>query len=1052
MGPRTLSGMPADESSERPYPDVEARPRFPDIEGAVIARWQQDRTFERSVEERPVDAEYVFYDGPPFANGLPHYGHLLTGYVKDAVPRYQTMRGKRVERRFGWDCHGLPVEMEAEKALGVSGRAAIEAFGVDRFNAHCRSIVGTTADVWLEYVTRQARWVDMVHDYKTMDLSYMESVMWALDQLWQKGLLYEGYRVLPYCWECETPLSNFETRMDDSYRERQDPALTVLFELESGEHLLAWTTTPWTLPSNLALAVGPGIDYAVFEEEGRRYILGEATAAKYERELEGATRVATVRGAELVGRRYRPLFDYFADTEGAFRVLGADFVDTEEGTGVVHLAPGFGEDDQRVSEEHGIAVVAPVDERGRFTAEVADYAGMQVFEANAAIIHDLKAKGAVVRHDSYVHAYPHCWRTDTPLIYKAVSSWFVKVTAIKQRMLELNQDIRWVPEHVRDGSFGKWLEGARDWSISRNRFWGSPIPVWKSDDPQFPRIDVYGSLDAIERDFGVRPTDLHRPAVDELVRPNPDDPTGRSTMRRIPDVLDCWFESGSMPFAQVHYPFENQAWFETHFPGDFIVEYMGQTRGWFYTLHVLATALFDKPAFSTCVVHGVLLGDDGQKLSKRLRNYPDPVEVFDTIGADAMRWALLSSPALRGGDLIVDRRAMTEAERHVLRPIWNAWYFLSLYANAAGTRGHAVTVTGTDDVLDRYALATTRRLVDDVTARFEAYDLSGASAAIGSFLESLNNWYIRRSRDRFWAGDQDAIDTLHTVLGLLCRVAAPLLPMLSDHVWRGLGGDDSVHLQPWPSSDELPVSAGDDELAEAMDGIRAVCSAAAALRKANGLRNRLPLRSLVVASPDADRLAPYLDLVRSEANVKAVEVVDVAELGDERFEVNLAVVGPRIGPATPKVVAAMRDGNWSYDRERDELTVLDFTFGPDQFTRRLVPRDTAATATLAGDRGLVRLDLEVSPELVAEGIARDVTRIVNQVRRDEGLRVTDRIKLVLATEHHDVRTALEQHRSFIAGETLAVEVLVVERLAESHRAQLADGRAVHVGIEVVERS
>src|SRR3954449_12379870 len=655
--------------SER-YPDVDRHPKFPDIERSIIETWERDHTFERSVEQRPASDEFVFYDGPPFANGLPHYGHLLTGFVKDAVPRYKTMRGQRVERRFGWDCHGLPVEMQTEKELGLNGRIAIEEYGIDKFNEHCRSLVGSTGDSWASYVTRSARWVDMVHDYKTMDLGYMESVMWAQKQLWDKGLLYEGYRVLPYCWECETPLSNFETRLDDAYRERQDPALTIWFELDDGRRLLVWTTTPWTLPSNLAIAVGPDIDYAVFEEDGHEYVIGDARAAAYEKELAGATRTGTVKGADLVGHTYTPLFAYFRDEPGAFRVLGADFVTTEDGTGVVHMAPGFGEDDQRACEAAGIAVVCPVDEQGRFTAEVPDYAGVQVFAANGDIVRALKDRGVVVRHESYVHSYPHCWRTDTPLIYKAVSSWFVKVSAIKQRMVELNQQIRWVPEHVRDGAFGKWLEGARDWSISRNRYWGSPIPVWKSDDPAYPRIDVYGSLDELERDFGVRPDDLHRPAIDDLTRPNPDDPTGKSTMRRIEEVLDCWFESGSMPFAQVHYPFENREWFEDHFPADFIVEYNNQTRGWFYTLIVLATALFDRPPFRNCIAHGVLLGDDGLKLSKSLQNYPNPNEVFDEFGADAMRWAFLSSPVLRGGDLVVARKYMTDAVRSVLNPIW----------------------------------------------------------------------------------------------------------------------------------------------------------------------------------------------------------------------------------------------------------------------------------------------------------------------------------------------------------------------------------------------
>jgi isoleucyl-tRNA synthetase len=1039
-----------------PYPRVAPQPNFPEIERAILELWAADRTFAASVDARAAGTdgsnEFVFYDGPPFANGLPHYGHLLTGFVKDAVPRYQTMRGRRVERRFGWDCHGLPAEMEAEKELGVSGRAGITDYGIARFNDHCRSSVLRYTGEWERYVTRQARWVDFSRDYKTMDLTYMESVMWALKQLWERGLLYEGYRVLPYCWECETPLSNFETRQDDAYRERQDPAVTVLFTLEDGRRVLVWTTTPWTLPSNLALAVGPDIDYAEFEEDGTRYLLGEATVPRYAAQLEGARRVGTVKGAELVGLSYSPLFPYFIEAPGAFRVLAADFVDVEEGTGTVHIAPGFGEDDQRLGEAHGIPVISPVDDGGRFTAEVEDYRGVQVFDANRAIVRDLKAAGALVRHDTYVHSYPHCWRSDTPLIYKAVSSWFVKVTAVKERMLDLNQQIRWVPEHVRDGAFGKWLENARDWSISRNRFWGSPIPVWKSDDPAYPRSDVYGSLDELERDFGVRPDDLHRPAIDELIRPNPDDPSGRSTMRRVEDVLDCWFESGSMPFAQVHYPFESREWFEHHFPADFIVEYIGQTRGWFYTLHVLATALFDRPPFSTCVAHGIVLGDDGQKMSKRLRNYPDPDEMFETVGADAMRWFLLSSPVLRGSDLVVDRAGITAAVRRALNPIWHAWSFFTLYANAEGYRARYRSDAAGG--LDRYVLAKTHDLVVDVTARMDDYDLFGACSVIESFLDALTNWYIRRSRDRFWATGpgrpdeeaQDAFDTLLTVLHVLCRVAAPLLPLVTEAVFRGLTGERSVHLTDWPAPGDLPADA---ELVAAMDLAREVCSAAHSVRKAANRRARLPLASLTVAARDAEKLRPFVDLVADEVNVKQVRLsTDVESAGELTLQLVPAVLGPRLGPEVQQVIRAARAGDWKRD-DNGAVVVAGHYLEEDEYSLRLVPKDGSTTRALPGNEGLVTLDLTLTPALEAEGLARDVVRLANEARKNAGLDVSDRIRLVLHVPE-DVRAAVEWHRAYVAEQTLAVEVLFVDHLSDGHRGELPDGRAVRIGVATPE--
>jgi isoleucyl-tRNA synthetase len=1039
-----LPPRPTDPDRPPGYPrsgdtEVPAQPSFPALERDVLEHWRVHDTFLASVRQRPEDREFVFYDGPPFANGLPHYGHLLTGYVKDLVPRFRTMRGERVERRFGWDCHGLPAEVEAERMLGISGKADILAMGIEKFNQACRESVLRYTREWQDYVTRQARWVDFGHDYKTLDLPYMESVMWAFKQLWDKGLIYQGFKVLPYCWRCETPLSNHELRMDeDTYAERQDPSLTVRFKLETGEWLLAWTTTPWTLPSNLACAVGADVGYVVLAKDGKRYILARDRQAAYERELEGATEVGALTGAELAGRRYEPLLPYLADTgtfgtRDAFRVILSDDVTTEDGTGVVHMAPAYGEADALACQAAGIPTVLTVDDQGRFTSVVPDLEGQHVFDANEPITAKLRAQGSLVRKETYTHSYPHCWRCRNPLIYKAVSSWFVEVTKFKDRMVELNQEITWVPGHVKDGQFGKWLANARDWSISRNRFWGSPIPVWQSDDPAYPRTDVYGSLDELERDFGVRPADLHRPAIDELTRPNPDDPTGRSVMRRVPEVLDCWFESGSMPFAQVHYPFENREWFDGHYPGDFIVEYIGQTRGWFYTLHVLATALFDRPAFRTCVSHGIVLGNDGQKMSKSLRNYPDVTEVFDRYGSDAMRWFLMASPILRGGNLIVTEQGIRDAVRQAILPLWNSYYFFALYANAesyqarssipgeaSGGRGGVVppgASTASEHVLDRYILAKTRTMVTELAELLDTYNVGGACQLLREHLEVLTNWYIRRSRSRFWAGEPDALGTLWTVLETVCRAAAPLLPLTAEAIWRGLTGEPSVHLASWPDVSDWPQDAG---LTGAMDLVRAACSTALGVRKARQLRVRLPLASLVIAHPDATSLAPFAELIADEVNVKTVELSDdVASLG--RFELvpNPRLLGPRLGAQVQQVIRAVKAGDWTRSVER--VTVAGIELEPGEYELRLAAADADSTAALPGHTGLIALDTRVTPELAAEGTARDVVRVVQQARRDAGLSVSDRIRLTVGTDGA-VADAVRAHAGFIAAETLAVSL------------------------------
>jgi len=1048
--------------TEHSYPKVAAGTLdFPAMEADVLAYWAGDDTFRASIARRADAEEYVFYDGPPFANGLPHYGHLLTGYVKDIVPRYRTMRGYRVERRFGWDTHGLPAELEAERQLGITDKSQIDAMGIAAFNAACRESVLRYTDEWRAYVTRQARWVDFDNDYKTLDPTFMESVIWAFKQLYDKGLAYQGYRVLPYCWRDETPLSNHELRMDDDvYQSRQDPSLTVGFAIAggpsdggpagelAGAHLLIWTTTPWTLPANLAVAVGPEVTYVQVAVGQRRYLLAEDRLGAYARELgEEPTVCGRYRGAELAGLTYLPPFAYFADAPNAFRVLCADFVSTEDGTGIVHLAPAYGEDDKATTDPAAITPVTPVDARGRFDDTVPDYAGQQVFDANRAIIRDLKdgsgptaaGKAVLVRHETYEHPYPHCWRCRNPLIYKAVSSWFIKVSEFRDRMVELNEQITWHPEHVQHGQFGKWLAGARDWSISRNRYWGTPIPVWTSDDPAYPRVDVYGSLDELERDFGVRPDNLHRPYIDELTRPNPDDPTGASTMRRIPDVLDVWFDSGSMPFAQVHYPFDNARWFdggegtEAHFPGDFIVEYIGQTRGWFYTLHVLATALFDRPAFQTCVAHGIVLGSDGQKMSKSLRNYPDVSEVFDRDGSDAMRWFLMASPILRGGNLVVTEAGIREGVRQVMLPLWNAYSFLALYAPKPGGWR-----TDSAHVLDRYILAKLAVLRDESTAALDRADISVACDELRQFTDALTNWYVRRSRSRFWTEDLDAVDTLHTVLEVTARLAAPLLPLTTETLWRGLTGARSVHLTDWPEPGALPA---DPDLVTAMDLVRDVCSAGSSLRKAKKLRVRLPLPKLTVAVQDPASLQPFVDLIADELNIKSVELTDdIAGYGRFELTVNARVAGPRLGRDVQAAIKAVKAGE-AVLAEDGTLHAGPAVLAPGEFESRLVAAEPESTAALPGGTGLVVLDATVTPELEAEGWAKDRIRELQDLRKSSGLEVSDRIAVRMAVPDERLEWA-RTHAELIAGEILATEFLVAE--PGPGAAEIGDGVRVRI--------
>ncbi|MBQ9270861.1 MAG: isoleucine--tRNA ligase [Alphaproteobacteria bacterium] len=1002
------------------YAEVKAKPDFVELEKEVLKFWDKDNTFEKSVHNRDGAAEFVFYDGPPFANGTPHYGHIMVSYVKDVVARFQTMNGKKVERRLGWDCHGLPAEMSAEKQLGVSGRKQIEAYGVEKFNDFCRKDVLKYSGIWVEMFKRIGRWVDFNHDYKTMNLSFMESVIHNFKALYDKGLVYEDYRVLPYSWAAETPLSNFEVNL--GYRDKTDNAITVMFTLETGQKILVWTTTPWTLPSNLMLAVGKDIDYAVMEEDGQQYIIAVARLGNYKKQLEHATQVKTIRGADLLGLSYEPMFPYFKHLKekGAFKVLSGEFVSTEDGTGVVHIAPGFGQDDFEACRKYdeNFPVVCPVDEAGKFTSEVADYAGQQVFDTNEPIMQWLKANGLLVKKEQYTHTYPYCWRTDTPLIYKAMSSWFVKVTDFRDEMVANNQQINWIPSHIKDGRFGKWLEGARDWSISRNRFWGTPIPVWKSDNPKFPRIDVFGSLEEIKAATGVTVENLHKPYIDDVVYPNPDDPSGKTMMHRVSDVFDCWFESGSMPYAQIHYPFENKEWFENHFPADFIVEAIDQTRGWFYTLTVLSTALHNRPAFKNCICTGLLMAEGGQKLSKRLKNYPDPNEILETVGSEALRWFLVSSPVLKGGNVAVDKegKEIAKASRLAMIPLWNAFYFFTLYANAEDYK--AKEISASSEAMDNYILSKLKTMAEKLKHGFETYDIAEVCSETATFMEILNNWYIRRTRERFWRGDAQAFDTLYTVLVNVAKLTAPVMPFICEYIYKNLTGGESVHLCDYPSLSDIK---SDEKLVAEMDFVQDLCSTGKFIREEKNLRNRLPLASLTVIGAT---LSPeYQEIVKDELNVKEVRFDDnLSNYATKSVYLYTPLLGKTLGKDMGAVMAAYKQGNWVLNNN-GTLSIGGKTLTDDLFEVRLDMKDGVAGQSFADNKAVLTLDTNVTAALKREGMARDFVRLVQTLRKDKDFNISDRIELSYSTKDEELAKALQENQSYIAEQVLAIKVV-----------------------------
>ena len=1014
------------------FKPVNNKVEFPKMEEDILRFWEERDICNKSIEQRPADNEYVFYDGPPFATGLPHFGHFVPGTIKDAIPRYQAMKGKRVVRRFGWDCHGLPVEAEVEKTLGIKGYFAVQDYGVAKFNDACRSIVLRYTNEWKHTITRMGRWVDFDHGYRTMDKDYMESVWWAFKTLYDKGLIYEGYNILPYSPLLASPLSNMEVSLG-GYKDVTDPAVTVRFKAdgEDNTYFLAWTTTPWTLPSNLALAVGPDIDYVkvLDEDSGDYYYLAENLIGKYYKDGKGAKIVARMKGSELKGRTYEPLFPYFADLkkQGAFVVVCGDYVTIEDGCGIVHTAPGFGEDDYNVLKGTGIPVVCPIDAECRFTDEVPDFKGLFVKDADKGVIQWLKDHGKLVKRENYLHAYPFCYRTKMPLIYRAMSCWFVDVQKIKKTMLECNEQITWVPDHIKHGRFGKWLEGARDWAISRNRFWGNPIPVWKCDGSDY--IEVIGSVAELEAKCGKKVEDLHKQYVDELTWPSPD---GKGTMRRIPDILDCWFESGSMPYAEEHYPFENKEKFESIFPADFINEGLDQTRGWFYSLTVLAAALFGKPAFYNCIVSGLVLAADGKKMSKSARNYTDPMDIINKYGADALRFALVNSTVVKADDLKFSDEIVKDVLKSLMIPLWNAYSFFVTYANIDGYTPSETAYDKLSNQLDRWIISALNRFVKEVTEGFDTYDIQAVTSRLVAFIDDLNNWYIRRSRRRFWKSENDgdkkeAYDTLYRVLMTFVKTAAPVVPFITEEIYLNLRTSDmpeSVHLCDYPVYN---ASERDEKLEAEMSLAMKTIAMGRALRSSSNIKIRQPLSRLVVVDrSESDRkiLSDYASIISEELNVKAVDIrADESDIVSYSAKANFKVLGSRLGKSMKEVAAVIQgfssseiadilDGNAravSYSGGEIMIGEGDLVVQRSEKEHVKVLNEGAVT---------VGYDTEITHDLLLEGIARDIVRFVQTARKEKDFDVADHIALKIGGSDL-IKEAVDAFGKYIAEETLA---------------------------------
>ena len=978
------------------YPKTEPKADFAALEHEVLEFWRSDNTFHKSLNKTKQGHPFSFYDGPPFGNGLPHWGHLGVSAVKDMVGRYQTMRGRHVVRELGWDCHGLPAENSVEKAQGRQAKDIVATDGIAAFCDMCRHDILKYTHEWEKFIERIGRWVDVGdgYGYKTMDKNYMESMLWTLKTLHERGLLYKDYSVNPFDWVNGTVVSNSEASQD--YRDVVDDAITVWFELENGDRVLAWTTTPWTLPANSALAVNPNMKYLrMRDSDGAVYIIAESRLAAYEKQFSTCEKIGEVMGGELVGKKYTPLFDYYVGTSDLlYQVIPADYVSDSDGTGIVHIAPAYGAEDFWAAKniDPKFPVLLNVDNYGNFDDTVRDFAGQNIFDANPRVIQFLRDNGHLVKKEQYKHSYPYSDRSKEKLIYRATDSWYIDVPKIREKLIENNKKVNWTSAGER---FRTWIEGARPWSISRNRFWGTPLPIWEKDG----EYKIFGSVAEIEEFFGVKIDDLHRPTLDALEKDG---------WTRIPDVLDCWVESGSMPWASLHYPFENADKFNATFPADYIIEGQDQTRGWFYSLMVLATALFDKPAFKTVSANGMVVDENKKKFSKSLKNFVNPEEQIEQFGADAIRLFILGSNFMKAEPVPVDKegKVFAESTKTILTPLWNAYHFFTLYANAGNITAHENA--NPDGALDKYIIAELNELLAVAGDALDKYAPDVAVKEFLRFLDILNNWYIRRSRERFWDEDQDAFDTLYTVLITLCRALAPFAPFISDYIYRNLTGAESVHLQSFPDATNY-----DKQIVDDMRRVQLVVSVGKQLREQYKLRNRLPLNKLVVAGAD---LSEYGDIIRDELNVKSVEFTDNYDnVADAFVYLITPKIGARLGGALKQIIPAVKQGN--YEIRDGRLYVGEYELNSDEFENRLTVRDGVTGAALPDNTAVVVLDTEINSELVAEGLANDALRFIQDSRKAAGLDVSDRINLEYSADPA-LAAAIEQHRTRIMRDAL----------------------------------